>query len=124
MNNRIIRFRAFDKRPERREMIYGIQDSSGMRGPSFGEYLAYPDTYEVMQFTGLVDKNGKDIWEGDILKYDTGHKFENERYAALLLSEIFWDTYRWRISYSTGYYDWTKIEVLGNVFENPELLNK
>ncbi len=116
MNNRTIKFRAFDKRPERREMIYGIQDGSGFRGQSFGEYLAYPDTYEVMQFTGLTDANGKGIYEGDIIK--TSDDCKGEVYyvdGAYFIDLVNTGDYLFDVLIEGG------AQVIGNIFENPEL---
>ncbi len=76
----------------------------------------------VTQFTGLKDSKGVDIFEGDIVVYDTGDARENERYASLLISEVKWDLDRWRIAYSAAAYRWTKMTVIGNVFEHPEMV--
>ena len=78
---------------------------------------------ELMQFTGLHDKNGKEIYDGDIIKsrlyplYD-GHTHDvyfkdgdyRVRWTMFRLSEMFEHTH-------------TEIEVIGNIYENPELLN-
>ncbi len=122
MNNRIIKFRAFDKRPERREMIYDIQDGSDLCGQFFGEFLNYPNTYEIMQFTGLFDINRREIYEGDIVIYDTGNVNENIEYKNLLTSIVFWEERGWRIRYSADYYSWNKMKIIGNIFENPEII--
>ena len=94
------------------------------------------EDYIWMQCTGLKDKNGKLIYEGDILQSEE-YPFKNEKgynYAA----EVLWDDasatfyyYTFRISNnvagrSTGntgelneYEDW---KVIGNIYENKELL--
>jgi len=75
---------------------------------------------KLMQFTGLKDKNGKEIYEGDIVKY----QFTRE-----IICEIKWD--EWEEEMSTGigfqlpwFYEKDEIEVIGNIYENPELLKE
>ena len=83
------------------------------------------DDCEIMQFTGLKDKNGKEIYEGDILKvdnrriveiywFDAGGCFDT-RYLSDNIKEPF------RTLYNNEWDDRT--EIIGNIYENPELLN-
>lgn len=74
---------------------------------------------EFLQYTGLKDKNGTEIYEADILH----HKGVN--YA------VEWLGYKWTIRKATRQthpfrqiYNWPiNFEVIGNIYENPELLN-
>lgn len=75
---------------------------------------------ELMQYTGLKDKNGKDIYEWDIVACSAGctHKVI-WREAQPFVNMGCWDLE----GLNPGSYDWIGIEELkGNVFENPELL--
>lgn len=78
-----------------------------------------PET--VGQYTGLTDKTGKRIYEGDIVRYgDTIHRvvFEQRNgtaYFGLIYSPI--------ETLPFGHYqDLKQIEVIGNIYDNPELL--
>lgn len=78
------------------------------------EYLNEDDCI-VMQFTGLKDKNGNEIYEGDILANGKGHKpclvsFERDQFVVGEYGCSLW------------IYAGNNKEVIGNVWENPELL--
>ena len=78
------------------------------------------DDVELMQYTGLKDKNGKEIYEGDI--YHVGDK--NIRYLVVWFDSGFEGKQLRSTSYA-GLKSWAKdIEILGNIYENPELLEK
>ena len=80
---------------------------------------------ELMQFTGLLDKQGKEIYEGDILCYGTWSDGKGK-----CLYKVFWneedarfDTPDLRHNQEMTHVDTYEAEVIGNIKENPELLN-
>lgn len=86
--------------------------------PEIKKYTVYADT--VGQYTGLLDKNGKKIFEGDIVKYgDTVHKVVFEQRNGTAYFGLVYSTLE---TLSFGYYqDLKQIEVIGNIYDNPEL---
>ena len=82
---------------------------------------SYTDNWPLMQFTGLRDKNGKEIWESDVLRWDINGKSYVGRVGYDNSFASFWlDTT------CSGINDWARgqYEVLGNIFEHPHLLEK
>jgi len=117
---REIKFRAWDT--DIHKMVY--EHSSGISDYSNWGILRYFD--EIMQYTGLKDKNGKEIYEGDIIECD-----KLEWYKKAFLSEaeikekppyrevVEWDFESLSMREDDYEYSWT---VIGNIYENPELL--
>lgn len=70
------------------------------------------DPSTICQCTGLKDKNGKLIWENDILKYEWDRtRIDFIKYQAPIFT--YSKTMRWSLQQD---------EVIGNIFDNPELL--
>ena len=84
-----------------------------------------PET--IGQYTGLKDKNGNKIWENDIVnKVDTnGLGYHRERKCKVSFDELgYWLlTTEYGDGYWLGEFDSEQLEVIGNIFYNPELLN-
>lgn len=116
--NREIKFRAWNKKEEYMEIVDDLQMFSNdlSIGIPSKDYFLRKDDVELMQYTGLHDKNGKEIYEGDIVKYEnmTGKiMFLN---GSFILSDLE-ETEEWELGVINA-----EIEVIGNEYDNPELL--
>ena len=84
------------------------------------------DRETVGQYTGMMDKNGKRIFEGDVAKVlqgkDKGIAYVGFENGAFMLYPKIGNIYE-RTLWSYWYNDWD-VEVIGNITDNPELLEK
>lgn len=136
--NREIKFRAWNEKHSiaTLRMMYEVYiNPEGKVGHPDGEYYELP----LMQFTGLKDKNGKEIYEGDILKTFWQHDGVSN-YDYELVGEVKWDeewlhfmiekdkgdsTIAYPLhSFEQDELDAESIEVIGNIYENPNLINQ
>ena len=144
---REIKFRAWDKKTKKMRVVDSMAFFAKKGFPSFfeleeegtpkvvnvwgteiiGEYAPKDillhrepklDGIALMQYTGLKDNNGKEIYEGDVVRTEgdeeipqqTGKVFWNEEWCSFRWS----DGDEWSLN--------TELEVIGNIYENPELI--
>lgn len=74
------------------------------------------DDVELMQYTGIKDKNGKEVYEGDIVQqFDIKEsgiiKYKYCQFGICCL-EMFWNIHP------------AKMEIIGNIYDNPELMEE
>lgn len=81
-------------------------------GPNLVHGELKSDNCIIMQYTGLKDKNGKEIYEGDILGWD-----DKSGCPWVVIWETMFDHSTWGASHSEA-------EIIGNIYENPELINE
>lgn len=131
------KFRAFYKPTKRMKIIIGVDDNFAYGLPVVNGMSPMPiglDGCVLMQCTGLKDKNGKLIYEGDILK-DPNWVKQSEYEPKELIFKIEYHDPSYRLMvYVTGMDEYDEIdqilnqidecplEVVGNIYENPELL--
>lgn len=72
----------------------------------------------VGEFTGLQDSNGTDVYEGDIVRY----QHNNKTYQVVFKEGIFWGEGENGNGCAAHFFP--SCEIVGNVFDNPELLEK
>lgn len=139
MNDRF-KFRAWN--PERNDFIYNIQDvgsdfSIRCWEDCFGDFL-FNEDYIIEQCTGLKDKNGKLIYEGDIIEDEYGCKYIVKFGKHTITIPVgyengeteCWGMYLSKFTYSFIYLQEqcdnlnpdNEYLIIGNIHENPELL--
>lgn len=114
-----IKFRAWNKKDkvmvDVAAMNFGPSGLWSLIEDADDAELQLEDNYELMQYTGLKDKNGREIYEGDIVKNEYGKVMDiqyDPRSAAFGVGDYYFGTI------GSG----KILEVIGNIFENPELL--
>ena len=129
------KFRAWDKNNEEMVKVIKISYKYYSDGIKFitvqyknNETLTeYADSFELMQYTGLKDKNDKEIYEGDIVKGEVGFQGKVMKvkgqvkytHCRFVIAEWNCSLFQFSNDFAGGGF-W--IEKIGNKYENPELL--
>ena len=101
--NREIKFRVWDNFNEQ-----FLKSDTGKLNPLYQPI----ENYIIQQWTGLLDKNGKEIYEGDIIKTPLAHMFRSNIYEVKYHQNRFTPD-----DICDG-----DVEIIGNIFENKDLL--
>lgn len=118
--------------------VFGyLCDENYINSPELeGEYLVDPET--ICQYTGLTDKNGRKIFERDIVRY----QFDNDdcpfpnKHTEKIIGKVFFSDFRASFSVTAGrnlsaslnndlfkyVQNGNRVEVIGNIFDNQELI--
>jgi uncharacterized phage protein (TIGR01671 family) len=131
---REIKFRAWDKDASLMRVVSDIgwmKDGSGLSGAVLTKETGHDqflpiDKVILMQFTGLHDKNGKEIYEGDVVAFVEPGMKNCQAYG-----EVSWQKDGWAVD---GFWNGNQdepgrpfsenapFEVIGDIYSNPELL--
>lgn len=121
--NRPIKFRVWDK--NREKFHYDISEvirNNTYANPKMDNVFNDYSSFIIEQFTGLLDKNGKEIYEGDILQ-----KNGEDKYLCKFVIQPYGSAFRFENivkKWDFGGYINEHLMIIGNIHENPELLDK
>ncbi len=124
--NRLFKFRAWDKKANGWNNNVKI-DKDGSLYPMTEE-----DKYDwsidclqliIMQYTGLKDKNAKEIYEGDIITCEN-YTMYGGKYKVCWRQDFMAFMFDLELVSPDYLHDAEGIEVIGNIYENPQLLNQ
>ena len=116
---REIKFRAWDK--ESKE--FSFFDLINKDTFYFGDCIAGSfnnKQFILQQYTGLKDKNGKEIYEKDIVEYL--EDYIQEDLIKKSIGVVKYNGSSFKIDSMESLEEWLEVEIIGNIYENPELL--
>lgn len=136
--NREIKFRAWDKGDKVFQKDFVVKEGKVFLAIyDRGDYYKLIKTgWILQQYTGLHDKNKKEIYEGDVLQWGYGECKECGQEHKKIRGEIYWNEFGASYQTSNGSYlisnhgntqlkgngERDDLEIIGNIYENPELI--
>lgn len=131
---REIKFRAWDKQNKKmlssseflhKDLYLTLGGGIMCVNPVGNQYAIAEECYPIMQYTGLKDKNGKEIYEGDIMQNEQMQKtviiWSNDELGFMMVDIEEYP--KEEPTYMTNDI-WVTKEIIGNIYENPELLKQ
>lgn len=147
--SRVIKFRAWE--PDEEAVGGGTMwevrnlewDAGGVADAYLGLHTAERGTFNLMQFTGLTDKNGKEIYEGDILDIPTYEttpitdegqgpqedysqlvpvSFARAAFGLWMKRDDLFENRFYNLHEMNEVIDFGEVEIIGNIYENSDLL--
>lgn len=115
------KFRAWYKEKNIMTDVFTLDSLTHEAGVHAREFRTFRESLTVMQYTGLKDKNGKELWEGDIIDAPNGDRrvvnfFKGGFYGKTI------GTNSYAMLIGVGLKCHSKI--IGNIYQDPELLDK
>ena len=114
-NQEMAKIISIELKPDQTYQMLTVQYSDG---EVISEYL---DSFELLWCTGLTDKKGTEIYEGDVVE-DDYIAISEDRSQVYFQNGAFWVNYGGAVKLLADR-DMRHIKVIGNKFEDPELLN-
>ena len=129
--NRIIKFRVWDGS----KYYYNALSGNGVVNYNGHQWFQIKQDVIIQQFTGLHDKNGKEIYEGDICRYAVFDMNDSDTHfigvvnwlgTEFIITQIP-DTFcngEYGLGLGWVHHQYDEMEIIGNIYENPELLKE
>lgn len=130
----IPKFRAYFNKYKR--MIYniGVVNENTIlvdfNGDGNLETIFLTNDISLMQYSGLKDKNGNEIYEGDVCRWKDPELFDGEIISDVFIARYSDEYLKWIGENNNSHddlYDFTddrQLELIGNIYENPKLLDE
>lgn len=142
-----IKFRAFHKPTSKKmfdvvqidftnKIVFSYERIHNTSKYSYFDTVSYNfSDCELMQYTGLTDCEGKEIFEGDIVEVEFDDYYSNDFFTidegSIFIGKIIFESFGYYIEFDDTYMSINdintfniKIKILGNIHQNPELLEK
>lgn len=130
----IPKFRAYFNKYKRMIYSIGVVNENTIlvdfNGDGDLETIFLTNDISLMQSTGLKDKNGNEIYDGDVCRWTGSEAFDGEIISDVFIARYSDEYLKWIGENNNSYddlYDFTddrQLELIGNIYENPKLLDE
>lgn len=129
--SREIKFRCYIKKSNKMWDAESLRNMGGfalLSGHLSQDFLVLPypqEDYVLMQYTGLKDKNGKEVFEGDVVEAMQEYELGEDKWYGVGKVEYYNASFIFRYEIDDSWAlltSFDEVKIIGNIYENPELL--